>query len=166
LWSDFATNILKKAHQRKSKAVHWQPLNLEGVQDPPQALIVNSDTHLAHQAAIPIVSPHPQLGSNPHRSSNRRTSTATSPLDSANKDAQSPKKKPRKRYQRRKNSNVKDKTMGTLPQSAYIPPHLRKRATPAADTTNGKNETSIANGSTAASEKSKEGPLEKLHSSP
>jgi hypothetical protein len=153
-------------HERKPKAVEWQPLDLDAVQDPTQISIGNSDTWLAQQAAIPIVSPHPQLGSNPLNNSSRPKLTAASLPDSANSNTQNSKKKPYKRHKRRINTNAKDKTMGTLPKSAYIPPHLRKRAIVATNTTGGEKETPATNGSNAASEKSKTGTLKEIHSSP
>jgi hypothetical protein len=98
-------------------------------------------------------------------------------LDTPQNDASTLQKPSRKsNHSRRKNKrSVMDKKVDVVADSAYIPPHIRKRASipphlrkhaAATNVATNRDPTSVTNGSSAASVKSAVEQPDKLHSSP
>ena len=90
---------------------------------------------------------------NPSNPPSVKSSTPNSTFTS---DAKTTQKKPRKKLNRNRKIKAEDKDMASLPKSAYVPPHLRKRATAALTaTTNEKAAPCVKNGVSTASAQSK-----------
>ncbi|KAH5038684.1 hypothetical protein HBI74_045430 [Parastagonospora nodorum] len=154
-----------KANARKSKGVHWVPLDVAANQDSPSV----STTGTGDNCVEAIVSDNQQHrpSKNPHPLCETTLALASepSPISTPENATVSP-KPPSKSYnsrRRHKRSAAKANTMDEVPARAYIPPHLRNRVKPA-DVPAAKVEASVdTNGSSAASVQSK---AHKLHSSP
>jgi hypothetical protein len=130
---------------------------------------------------LPIVSPSQssqgKAAVNPPRDSTATPASKPAIATLSQNDASTPQKSPRKSYHsRRKNKrSAMEKKVGTVADSAYVPPHvrklasvpphLRKRAAATIAAAN-KDSTSVANGSSIASVRSAVEQPEKLHSSP
>lgn len=91
------------------------------------------------------------------------TATANTP-----KNAHAPSKRSRKLHSKNKKKEAKDDDMDTLPQSAYVPPHLRKRtiAPAVANETGAGVVAGIANAASTASLKSGTAHTDKAQSTP
>jgi hypothetical protein len=164
-------------------------LDLTTVQDPPVTNTVGSGESWPEQRAkheVAIVNPRHQ----PREKIAPKTPVSSPPasIDSSTSDipdnAGTVQKKPRKRQNRKKKKNADNKNMASLPEKAYVQPHLRGKqqvtksayvmphhrksdAAPTATPTNGKATSSFAPGaSTVDSTNTKLGNTGNLDSSP
>ncbi|KAL5115691.1 hypothetical protein ACEQ8H_006403 [Pleosporales sp. CAS-2024a] len=130
---------------RKSKPVRWQPLDLAVSEDPgndgswaQQAaqfspLVAQKKRHKRGKAAVKVLEPSTTPGATKDSSPTPGATEDSSPTPSRNKLATPPtsSSKPSRPRRWRKRHDAKPKDMAAPPDCAYIPPHLRKRATAA-----------------------------------
>jgi hypothetical protein len=91
---------------------------------------------------------------------------ANAPPNDNPSDAHKSQKPPRKKNARKKKPKAKDESMTQLRKEAYVPPHLRNHKSANGAKADSGHSGTAANGSPAASDKSKATFQTKLHSSP
>jgi hypothetical protein len=163
------TNNSHKAKERKSRQVRWQPLDLEAIHPMLGASAAGNERSWSEQQGeVPIVSlPRAEAAASPLSVSPSPASTKPATRNSLHHTAPNSQKKPRRRSNRNKNNLESKQDMLVLPESAYVPPHLRNRNRAAPITATGKTATNPAtNGSSTISPNSKLGRNGKAQSSP
>jgi hypothetical protein len=165
-----ATNVSYKAKERRSKQVRWQSLDLKADQSlPVTSAAGNGRSWSEQQDEIPIVSPRHrprvEATASPIFISPTPASTKPSSRSSTHHDAPNSQKRSRRRSTRNnKSSSMGRQDMHVLPESAYVPPHLRNR-TALATTVEEIAATLATKDSSTMSTKSRTGRAGKAHSS-
>jgi hypothetical protein len=165
------TDSSHKAKERKSRHVNWQTLDLEAIHPVPGASAAGNERSWSEQQGeVPIVNlPRAEAAASPLLISPSPASTKPATHNSLHHSAPNSQKKPRRRSNRNKNNLESKQDMLVLPESAYVPPHLRNRnrnrAAPITATEKTATNT-VTNGSSNISPNSKVGRNGKAQSSP
>lgn len=130
-----AIDRIQAPKQRNSRRVKWQPYDQEAVEAPTTIATETACVLSAQRDNRPTSGPRRKAhnkaatsGSTLH-TTQPAPNTPTTPEQTPDNDAQKTAKPTHRKPRPRRNRNKKDGNMISLPKSAYIPPHLRKRGT-------------------------------------
>ncbi|CAO2652355.1 Nn.00g006380.m01.CDS01 [Neocucurbitaria sp. VM-36] len=167
---DFGKDVASK--KRNSKRVQWKPFEQEALEISATIATENDSNWPVQQDINSTQGPYRKprgkaatLRSTHYTNQPTPADTATADLTHDN-DAQNPGKPTHKRPPRKRKPNNKGGNMTTLPKSAYIPPHLRKRDSATGAKVDLPPEHHTPSVSPAVSDKTKTEYPPQLHSSP